>query len=94
MEIQSANGSQRLLLSPTRLYDPADGRFLSRDPIRRTNCSGRIALPKPVYLYVVNTPLNMVDPDGRDYIVHPPNVTGAAYQAWWQWAASLRGGVL
>jgi hypothetical protein len=36
----------------------------------------------------------MVDPDGRDYIVHPPNVTGAAYQAWWNWAAAQRGGIL
>jgi len=39
-EILSADGAQRLLMSHTRLYDPADGRFLTRDPLR-------LAIPPP-----------------------------------------------
>jgi YD repeat-containing protein len=35
MEIFSGNGSQRLLLSPTRIYDPVTGRFLQNDPLKR-----------------------------------------------------------
>jgi len=33
IEILSADGGQRLLLSPVRLYDPMVGRFTQRDPI-------------------------------------------------------------
>jgi hypothetical protein len=33
MEIFSGNASQRLLLSPTRLYDPVTGRFLQNEPV-------------------------------------------------------------
>lgn len=39
-EIFSANGSQRILLSPTRLYDPVTGRFLQFDPLAFGNPNG------------------------------------------------------
>jgi len=38
-EILSADGAQRLLLSPARLYDPSLGIFLSRDPLAIGNPS-------------------------------------------------------
>jgi len=39
LEVLSGNSTQRLLLSPTRIYDPATGRFLSRDPLNLGNPS-------------------------------------------------------
>ena len=35
IEINSADAAQRLLLSPTRIYDPSLGRFLQKDPLIR-----------------------------------------------------------
>ena len=45
-----------------RYYDPATGRFLSKDPVR-----GLLALPQTInpYLYVVNNPVNLTDPAGE-----------------------------
>jgi len=42
-----------------RYYDPATGRFLSKDPVK-----GLLALPQTIhpYLYVVNNAINMTDP--------------------------------
>lgn len=59
MEILSQDGLQRLLLSPTRLYDPATGRFLQNEPLlsRRTLAQ---------YLYANQNPVSFVDPLGLE----------------------------
>src|SRR5579863_8578369 len=48
-EIFSTNGSQRLLLSPTRLYDPLTGRFLQNEPLLKRR-------PFSHYLYAAQNP--------------------------------------
>lgn len=45
-----------------RLYDPAIGRFLSRDPIRVP----RGAASTNPYAFALNDPINLSDPSGRD----------------------------
>jgi RHS repeat-associated protein len=51
-----------LLYLRARWYDPATGRFLTRDPF-----PGLAALPQTQhpYVYVGNNPVNLVDPSGR-----------------------------
>jgi RHS repeat-associated protein len=56
-EIFSANASQRLLLSPTRLYDPVTGRFLQNEPMLANR-------PREHYAYARQSPLQFVDPTG------------------------------
>jgi RHS repeat-associated protein len=56
MEIMSANGSQRLLASPTRIYDSVDGRFILRDIVAQPT--------KNRYVYAKNNALSFVDPNG------------------------------
>jgi RHS repeat-associated protein len=63
-EILSADKAQRLLLSPTRVYDPVDGRFVSKDPLALKGPSNAL----PPYLYVVQSPLVVIDRDGRDIL--------------------------
>lgn len=58
-EIVSNNGSQRLLLSPTRLYDPVTGRFIQNEPLFRRR-------PSSHYLYGNQNPVGMVDPLGLE----------------------------
>ena len=72
IEITSSNGSQRLLLSPTRIYDPVDGRFISRDPLRLADPKGKPGKNQPWYLYALNNPLTLVDPDGAFLLVWDP----------------------
>jgi RHS repeat-associated protein len=63
LELLSADGQQRRLLSPTRIYDPGDGRFLQQDPIVRNR-------PTHHYLYCNNNPIVKVDPKGdRSYVI-------------------------
>lgn len=52
-----------LMYLRARLYDPATGRFQSSDPF-----TGLLALPmtRNKYLYVLNDPLNLVDPTGLE----------------------------
>jgi RHS repeat-associated protein len=57
LEIFSANAAQRLLLSPTRIYDPVTGRFLQNEPLLETR-------PFTHYLYANQNPLRFVDPLG------------------------------
>lgn len=48
MKVSSGGGGQSLLISPFRIYNPADGRFLQSDPLRQTNYSEggcNLALP-------------------------------------------------
>ena len=49
-EILSADASQRLLLSPTRIYDPVTGRFLSRDPLAPAFCDACFTGDYPISL--------------------------------------------
>ncbi len=50
-----------LIYLRARYYDPATGRFLSKDPVR-----GLIAHPSTLnlYSYAVNNPINFIDPSG------------------------------
>jgi RHS repeat-associated protein len=59
LEIFSGDGSQRLLLSPTRLYDPDTGRFFQND---------QYLLNRTVkhYTYCSQNPANLFDPLGLD----------------------------
>ncbi len=59
IECGSNDSSQRLHLSPTRLYDPSIGRFTSPDPIVTHR-------PELHYAYSRNTPTLYCDPTGRD----------------------------
>jgi RHS repeat-associated protein len=79
----SANGTQRLLLSPTRIYDPATGRFLQRDPFERsdplavsvvrktflqnTSLDNEKSADPNSYAYVANSPIVLSDPIGLDW---------------------------
>lgn len=80
MEILSTNGSQRLLLSPTRLYDPWIGRFLQNDPPPLNRALKH-------YLYAEGNPLSGVDPLGLDC------VRREKLQSWWEafWEGALGG---
>ena len=51
-----------------RYYDPALGRFLSRDPF-----SGYLTMPQTLnrYPYVLNNPVNYIDPFGLDCELNP-----------------------
>src|SRR5262249_40039868 len=51
-----------------RIYDPNVGRFLTTDPIVSAPLFGQ---SWNAYSYVVNNPLNLVDPSGFEY-VEPP----------------------
>ncbi|KAL9705245.1 hypothetical protein quinque_008763 [Culex quinquefasciatus] len=53
-----------------RLYDPELGRFLQVDPLEQ------YASP---YKYAGNSPLDMVDPDGRFAFLIPLSIVGGAY---------------
>jgi RHS repeat-associated protein len=57
MELLSSDGSQRILLTPTRLYDPALGRFLQNEPLLELRQLSH-------YTYVAQNPLMLVDPLG------------------------------
>jgi RHS repeat-associated protein len=54
-----------LIYLRVRYYDPATGRFLSKDPVR-----GLIVLPGTLnlYTYVSNNPINFYDPTGYNFI--------------------------
>jgi RHS repeat-associated protein len=57
IEIFSSNAAQRLLLSPFRLYDPTDGRFVQNEPLL-----GRRAFSQ--FLYARQNPPSLIDPWG------------------------------
>ena len=71
MEVTSGNGSQTLLLSPTRLYNPTDGIFVQRDPLpqhafvgqpsRNTKSTDWQFAP---YQYISSQPTALMDPSG------------------------------
>ncbi len=60
-----------LIYLRARYYDPATGRFLSKDPMR-----GLVSAPQSInpYLYTLNNPTLYVDPSGR--IVWIPAILG------------------
>jgi RHS repeat-associated protein len=68
IEIVSGDGSQRLLLSATRIYDPVTGRFLQNEPLLDTRTLFH-------YLYVDQNPVSLVDPLGLQgkVVVSDPN---------------------
>ena len=55
-----------------RYYNPATGRFLSRDPF-----DGYVVIPKTLhkYLYVGSDPVNALDPTGREELVQYSTIT-------------------
>ena len=55
-----------------RIYDPMVGRFLTTDPIVSRPLSGQSWNP---YSYVINNPLNYVDPSGFDEVQFPDDPT-------------------
>lgn len=57
VEIFSGDGSQRLLLSPTRIYDPGTGRFLQNEILLSRRSLAH-------YLYSMQNPVTIVDPTG------------------------------
>ena len=76
IEITSSDANKRLLLSPTRIYDPVTGRFLQKDPLYR-NTIEALRLYQTAgmldsfywedmnpYIYVGNNPNDRVDPEG------------------------------
>jgi len=48
-----------------RYYDPAIGRFITRDPIKGNIMNPQMFNP---YVYCLNNPLKYIDPDGRERI--------------------------
>jgi RHS repeat-associated protein len=77
-----------LLYLRARWYNPATGRFLSQDPF-----PGLPALPQTLnpYLYVLNDPVNLVDPTGEIPFVVLPIISiplllgGTAFVLDWAW---------
>lgn len=70
-----------------RLYDPATGQFLSRDPI--------VAATRSAYGYVGGSPLNSRDPWGLDpaftYYAQGPRPAGMSEQDWASYQAVVTG---
>jgi RHS repeat-associated protein len=60
-----------LIYLRARYYDPATGRFLSKDPVR-----GLASLPQTLnpYTYAINNPIQYIDPSGK--IVWIPAILG------------------
>jgi len=54
-----------------RFYDPVDRRFLAVDPVK-----GTVENPQSMvqYLYALNDPINMIDPDGRSPVTTLPEL--------------------
>jgi RHS repeat-associated protein len=71
-EQNDANGLEYLR---ARYYDPALGRFLSRDPF-----AGLVAVPQSLnrYAYVLNNPIRWVDPWGLRNVEGTPTPTPSA----------------
>lgn len=61
LEILSGDGTQRLFLSPTRIYDPVTARFIQNEPLLRRR-------PMEHFLYGSNNPARYVDPSGLDLV--------------------------
>ena len=67
-EIFSANGSQRILLSPRRVYDPATGRFLQNEWIPQLRSTSQ-------YQYCSQNPTQTMDPFGLQDVPPPPGTS-------------------
>ena len=82
-EILSADGAQRLLVSPTRLYDPMTGRFIQEDPLvhsrdQRKGFDGRY--PFNLFEYIGSNPTIGVDPEGMQQAPDPNDLPDVE---WW-----------
>ena len=68
-----------LIYYRARYYDPATGRFTQQDPLGFRG--GAINF----YSYVVNNPVNRVDPSGLEIFFAPgTDVSGKRNEAWWK----------
>ena len=85
MEIASADGKQRFLLSPTRIYDPSSGRFTQRDPLIRYVFVGqRFNVGESdfnLYQYAQANPTRLVDSRGFQSDPVGPDVPDSATEA-------------
>ncbi|WP_170157731.1 RHS repeat-associated core domain-containing protein [Thermodesulfitimonas autotrophica] len=61
-----------------RYYDPETGRFMSRDPVPGTVFN---PLSLNAYLYVLNNPVNLVDPSGKDWFKVGLAITSGSFLA-------------
>ncbi len=73
-------------MSPTRLYDPTDGMFISRDALRLVDPKATPGRIQPWYHYAMNNPVTLVDGDGRFLTPTPGNLLGG-----WQPFSDLTG---
>ena len=85
-EQQDPDVNRQLYYLRARYYDPALGRFWSRDPL-----SGYLGAPKTqnAYPYVMNNPAAFIDPSGMRFSISgvvdavvPDSVADAAGRAW------------
>ncbi len=75
--------ASNLSLAWWRAYDPQLGRWLSKDPL---GLAGGVNL----YGYVANDPINLIDPDGRQYRDLPPLPPSTHICGWFAPHTALR----
>jgi len=82
IEITSSDVSKRILLSPTRIYDPVTGRFFQNEPLMARRLLAQ-------YLYARQNPCTFVDPSG---LFDPPGGWTNPYGLGGGSTATLTGG--
>jgi len=88
----SYGDSTQLVFLRARWYNPADGRFQSRDTWRGNN---KIPMSYNVWLYVYANPINLTDPSGHDpWWCENQNNPELCYAKWSLEHSGLTSGVL